>query len=436
MEAKKGTAGEYGPEFAARTTGKQQGSSISGRLSALGARAADHYAVLCCTMDYFNEMSELIGEEVMQSVHAALVAQVEQEMQGGEFLCQSTDDGFFALLQMPDREAVDRRVERWGHILRRVARVSRIPFVLSLTVGVYPASGAETSASDSQLFRRATFAQRSGRIHTNPCVRYYSDAVYQSYIRHRYLELQMHTALQSGQFVVNLQPQYRLCDGQIIGAEALVRWNNPEMGLLMPDEFIPLFESDHFILQLDLYMLEEVCKLQNRWWLNGMRTVPISVNFSRLHATTGCFLPRLTAVLEKYDIPPDLLQVEWTESAFLEEDVSIGEIAEQMRSVGLCVAMDDFGSGYSSLNSLSRLPIDIVKLDKGFFHFEEMDDRCRLMLESIISALKDLKYKIIAEGVEHEWQRDFLRGLGCDAAQGYYFSRPLNVSAFETLVNA
>lgn len=436
MEAKKDTAGNYEPEFAAKTTEKQQDSSISGRLSALGAQGAGRYAVLCCTMDYFSEMSELIGEEVMQSVRAALIAQVEQEMQGGEFLCQSTDDGFLAVLQMPGREAMDRRVERWGHILRRAARVSHIPFVLSLTAGVYPASGAEAGASDGQLFRRASFAQRSGRIYTSPSVRYYSEAVFQSYIRHRYLELQMHTALLGGQFVVYLQPQYRLCDGRIIGAEALVRWNNPEMGLLMPDEFIPLFESDHFILQLDLYMLEEVCKLQNRWWLQGMRTVPISVNFSRLHATTECFLSRLTAVLEKYDIPPDLLQVEWTESAFLEEDVPIGEIAEQMRSVGLCVAMDDFGSGYSSLNSLSRLPIDIVKLDKGFFHFEEMDKRCRLMLESVVSALKDLKYKVIAEGVEHEWQRDFLRGLGCDAAQGYYFSRPLNVPAFETLVNA
>lgn len=392
------------------------------------------YAVIRCTVDYFSEMNDLIGECELQSLMCSLWAIVEQDCQDGEQILRSRMEGLDAQIFFTDMGGVDRRVERWEYQFQSIAKRKNVPYLLSLSVGVYVTDKQEKSPVDRQCYRKAAFAHRFGKIASNPSVRYYREEDYQKRLHRRCLEIQMHTALNEHRFLVYLQPQYNLYDCSIVGAEALVRWDNPQLGMIMPNEFIPLFEQNGFILRLDFYMLEEVCKLISKWHQQNLPIVPVSLNFSRLHASTENFLSRLLAVTEKYQVKPEELRIEWTESAYSEKETQIIQIARQLRSKGFHVAMDDFGSGYSSLNALTELPVDFIKLDKRILNFERPNIRHQLILENMMRMVKDLHYTVIAEGVEYGWQAELLQKLHCDFAQGFFFSLPVSVPNYEKMM--
>ena len=247
----------------------------------------------------------------------------------------------------------------------------------------------------------------------------------------RRIENEMNEALNKRQFKVYLQPKHNVQNGSVIGAEALVRWDHPERGFLTPDRFIPLFERNGFIIKLDEYVWEETCRIIKSWLDRGMVAVPVSVNVSRVQVYNPNFYKKLLNIIRRYDIPKKLLEVELTESSFVENTVDLYRGMERLREEGISFSMDDFGSGYSSLNMLKNVPVNTIKLDREFFNESVATQKGKTIIEHTIGMINDLKLQVIAEGVETNEQAAFLNDCGCLAAQGYYYSRPMPVDEFE-----
>lgn len=242
-------------------------------------------------------------------------------------------------------------------------------------------------------------------------------------------------ALKERQFQIFIQPKCNIDTGRIVGSEALVRWNHPERGLIPPTDFIPVFEKSGFILKLDAYVWEEVCRLVRNWIDSGHRAIPISVNVSRRDLLVPNLCERLVRLVEKYDISPHLLELEITETAYADNTDQILAMVDSLRAHGFVILMDDFGSGYSSLNMLKDINVDILKIDLRFL--EDLGERSKKghnILESIVHMSKWLNMQVIAEGVETKEQVDFLLSIGCYYAQGYYFYKPMPSSEYERLL--
>ncbi|MEG1799339.1 MAG: EAL domain-containing protein, partial [Synergistaceae bacterium] len=247
---------------------------------------------------------------------------------------------------------------------------------------------------------------------------------------------EMKSALEAGQFVAYYQPKYDLATEEIVGAEALVRWIHPEKGIIPPDKFIPLFERNGFITYLDCHIWEEACKEIRRWIDLGHEPIPISVNLSRVDVYNPLLCEVLGALTTKYKIDPKLLELEITESAYTESTEQLICTVKKLKSMGHTVGMDDFGSGYSSLNMLNELPIDVLKLDMRFMKDANRTNKRSSgnILNFVVGLSKWMDIPVIAEGIETKEQGMFLRGMGCSKGQGYYYSKPMPREQFEELL--
>lgn len=248
-----------------------------------------------------------------------------------------------------------------------------------------------------------------------------------------HIEQHMHAALRNREFIAYLQPKYDLHTEQIVSAEALVRWQRPDGSLVPPGDFIPIFEQNGFITQLDLYIFEEVCRTQRRWLDEGLPIVPISVNQSRLLFYQKNYLETVHGLVSKYDLDPKYIIIEVTESPATNKAEEIASVISGLHALGFSVSMDDFGSGYSSLNVLRKLSIDELKLDRDFLSSTELENRSRIILRNILELARELHITTVCEGVETRIQADQLRDMGCDIAQGYFFSRPIDIESFTKL---
>ncbi|MEG0377311.1 MAG: GGDEF domain-containing phosphodiesterase, partial [Eubacterium sp.] len=262
---------------------------------------------------------------------------------------------------------------------------------------------------------------------------FYDNHLRSQQLEERSIENEMEWALASGQFKVYLQPKHNMKTGKIIGAEALVRWDHPEKGIMAPYRFIPLFERNGFIIKLDEFVWETTCLLIKKWIDSGNKPVPVSMNVSRVHIFNPRFNEKLLAMVNKYNLPHHLLEVELTESSFIENSMDLFKSMEKLINEGIFFSMDDFGSGYSSLNMLKNTPVNNIKLDREFLNETVSTTRGRQIVKHTIHMVNDLKINIIAEGVETAEQAEFLAECGCMAAQGYHFSKPMPVESFEKI---
>lgn len=262
----------------------------------------------------------------------------------------------------------------------------------------------------------------------------YNDNLRTSLVKEHEITSEMSIALEQEQFEVYLQPKYDLTYENIIGAEALVRWIHPEKGFISPGAFIPIFERNGFIMKLDEYIWERTCKILRRWIDEGKRVVPISVNISRIDLYNPHLSEFLIGLIRKYDLDPKLLELEITESAYTENSDQLMPVMRKLQEYGFIILMDDFGTGYSSLNMLKDVPVNVLKIDMNFLTEDIERGRGGVILSSIVRMAKWLSLPVVAEGVETNTQVDFLRSIGCNLAQGYYYSRPVPVAEFEKLM--
>ncbi|MBP1592872.1 MAG: EAL domain-containing protein [Oscillospiraceae bacterium] len=246
----------------------------------------------------------------------------------------------------------------------------------------------------------------------------------------RKIEDSMYSALQNEDFKVYYQPKHDAATGRLIGAEALVRWENSEFGFMSPSDFIPLFEMNGFVAEIDTYVWKRTCENIRYWLDKGLKVVPVSVNASKLTFALNDLVERYQRIAEEFDVSPDYLHIEITETLMSSDLENLIEKLEKFRSLGYEIELDDFGTGYSSLNILSSLPIDVVKLDMSFMKQFGNEKRTKV-LAACIDLARELGYKTVSEGVEKKEQSDMLCKLGVDAIQGYLYSRPLSEEDFE-----
>lgn len=287
-----------------------------------------------------------------------------------------------------------------------------------------------------QMCDRALMAARGIKGRYGKYFAPYDDALRERLLREQEIVDGMENALTAGQFEIYLQPKYRLRDSTLAGAEALVRWNHPKWGLQPPGTFIPLFEKNGFIPKLDQYVWEQACAVLRRWHEMGWPAIPISVNVSRADIYNADLPEYLMGLRRRYGLKASQLHLEITESAYTEDPEQLVSTVRRLRELGFVIEMDDFGSGYSSLNMLTELPIDVLKLDMKFIQSETAKPVSQGILRFIIDLVRWMELSVVAEGVETAEQVQRLREVGCDYVQGYYFARPMPVKEFEVLVRA
>lgn len=285
------------------------------------------------------------------------------------------------------------------------------------------------------LIGEASFAKSLIKENVTKAFEIYSSKIEEKINYEHKIERQMEDAVKNDEFFVMYQPKIELSTDKIIGAEALVRWHSsdPELGLLSPVKFIPLFEKNGFIEELDFIVYEKVFKFLRNQIDIGNNVVPISVNMSRNHTKNDKidnFISRFIATFNKYNLSPDLVEVEILEQSVANEKIILQQVIDALHNKGFSIAMDDFGSGESSLNMLSSIPIDVVKFDQNFLRNNSSLEESSDFITSLVDLGKKLNKKTVFEGVETKEQRDFLRSINCDVVQGYFYSKPLSENDF------
>ncbi|MDD6492820.1 MAG: EAL domain-containing protein, partial [Firmicutes bacterium] len=319
-------------------------------------------------------------------------------------------------------------VERVEKIMKCMAE-TRPNVKLYFKAGIHILDGEVMEPSES--YNRATIARAKIEESHDESVSFFTRQMKEELLWERKVENDMERALVNHEYKVYLQPKYSVGNEKLAAAEALVRWIHPTEGLIAPYKFIPIFEKNGFITRLDDYMIAEVAKLQAGWIAQGKKIVPISVNVSRAHFTRENLAEHICEIVDYYKVPHEAIELELTESAFFDDKETLIAIVNKMKSYGFAVSMDDFGAGYSSLNSLKELPIDVVKLDAEFFRGNDEEGKGKVIVSEAISLAKKLNMRIVAEGIETREQVDFLAENDCDLIQGYYFAKPMPVEEFE-----
>lgn len=280
----------------------------------------------------------------------------------------------------------------------------------------------------------ASFAMEKNTVKARNAFKWYDDKMRESIMIESSITSQMNTAMDNREFVAYLQPQYNHSTGRLVGAETLCRWIKPDGTMISPGIFIPIFEKSGFIKKLDVYMWEYSFRLVTTWLEKGIKPVPISVNISRISLADDDIVRVIGELKEKYPIDKSLLHFEITESAYMDDQRSLIERITKIREMGFMIAMDDFGSGYSSLNTLKDIPIDILKLDMGFIRGGTNQEKGSNIIGSVIRMAHSLGLVTVAEGVEKADQADMLQSLGCDIIQGYLYARPMPVANYDELL--
>ncbi len=299
--------------------------------------------------------------------------------------------------------------------------------------------GPEDKGKDMVVYvDQSTLARKSVKDSIHKSVAYYDEGMKRAIEEENAIEKRMEEALARGEFQVYLQPKCDLRTDRIKGAEALVRWIDPEKGMIPPDHFIPLFEKNGFVLKLDFFVYEEVLRRMAKWMAEGRDLICVSVNVSRVHIGTTDFFERLNRLLDEYKVPKKKFELELTETIMGGKKSGTREFIKECKREGFPVSIDDFGSGYSSLNLLKDLPVDILKIDKEFLD-EALDEaegskRSTIIVEQVVEMAKRMDIATVCEGVETRDQAEFLKRIGCDMAQGYLFSKPVPMDEFEAML--
>lgn len=395
------------------------------------ANDTDMVHAMFIDVDHFKRVNDTYGHSIGDHLLIAISAYIQQHTTG--FISRIGGDEFVVILDGSlSKEDVTTVAQRLVDQFRYMNFRHDILSMISLSVGVILYQPSSQSLDDilSKCDTAMYQAKYDGRAR---CVIYESsDTAFENTFN---IEAEMETALANGEFVVYLQPKINMVTSALSGAEALSRWVHPKDGVRSPITYIPLFEKNGFISNLDLYIFEEVCKIKASWRKLKYENIPISVNMSRLHLYNERFPDTLLEIAQKYAIPPSELELEITENIFIKDSIELIETVNNLKSKGFLVSIDDFGSGFSALSLLKDLQVDTIKIDKEFLRDSSTNSRGRKVLRNVIAMCKDLKMDVVTEGVETKEQIHLITSCGCQLAQGFYYSKPLSVADFHIFAN-
>lgn len=387
-----------------------------------------NYILLKIDIEKFKLINEIysmeIGDKILKAEAEALEQALDKEV---DVFGRIHADEFVLLIgYTTEEERMQKRKNFENYFIESCKKL--IDFKITLLEGRYKLQKEDVDFN--QIYEKVNFAHKLTK-NSNSKVLDFDGQVKKRAIEEKEIENRMEEALFAGEFQVFLQPKYRLKDEKIIGAEALVRWHLDNKSIKYPNEFIPLFEQNGFITKLDMYMFEKACKILQQWIKNGIEPITLSVNFSRLDLNRPDFVEELSSIADRYEVPHHLLEIELTETTMFENIAVLEQVLEHMHRVGFTLSMDDFGTGYSSLELLKNIPVDVIKIDKGFFDQSRDRERAKVVIASVIHLAKQLNIHTVAEGVETKEDIELLKGFGCEVVQGNYYAKPMSADALE-----
>jgi len=392
----------------------------------LDASPATLFCLIRFDLDNFKIVNDTMGMEAGDRLLRNLGSALRKSIGRDHLVARLEADHFVIFL--PNDAALPEDV--LAHITEWF-RTYPFNFHLAIHMGVYHID--DPAVEVSIMCDRALLALKSVKGSFTRRIGWYDESLRSHILEEQQLSSEMVSALESGQFVLYFQPQINYESGALIGAEALVRWQHPTRGLISPGKFIPLFERNGFISTLDEYIWEQSCRYMRKWLdrQDNLLPVSISVNISRVDIYNPLLCEHLLSLMQRYDLPASYLRLEITESAYMQDPEQLITVVRKLRDVGFTVEMDDFGAGYSSLNTLKDVPVSALKLDIRFLSDGSDDARGGSILSSVIRMAHWLDMPVIAEGVETKAQADYLKSLNCFYMQGYYFGKPMPAGEFE-----
>lgn len=388
------------------------------------------FAIVRFDIESFKIINQLFGTAEGDSILkfiAVKLQEIIEPIKNGTY-CRITSDLFAFSIPYESEELLNSIIDTL------VAAVKMYPlnFDITLSFGIYIAENSEYSVR--HMLDRAGVAQKATKNNYKSHVSYFDEALREQEEIEITIVSEMKRALENGEFKIYLQPKVDMRTGEIIGSEALVRWVHPEKGLISPRSFIPIFENNGFITELDYYIFATVSKQLDKWRSEGIPILPVSVNVSRADLYDPNLFPNIVKIVDTYNIPHEFIEFELTESSFISDNHKLVELTYNLQKGGFHVLMDDFGSGYSSLNSLKDIKVDVLKIDINFLPTSTSDERAGKILTSVVSMANALDLNVVVEGVETRDQADFLISIGAYEAQGYYFFRPMPVEEYEAVL--
>lgn len=399
-------------------------------------RKKHQVAVLFIDLDRFKMINDSLGH----TVGDALLQQVAHRLRGGirftDIVARQGGDEFVIVLSVvKNLQSVSRIAECLLKALREPFIISGQELYISASIGIslYPTHGSTVT----EILRHADNAMYKVKDQGKNNFQYFVQEMDASEQRRLWLMTQLHKALELGELLLYYQPQVEIETGRLVGAEALIRWNHRDLGLVSPGEFIPLAEETGLIIPIGGWVIEEACRQARDWQLKGLPPTRVSVNVSALQFSREDFIETVTAALDRSGLDPQWLELELTEGLLLGDTFSIAAKLRELKEIGVYLAIDDFGTGYSSLRYLQQLPIDTLKIDQSFVRTlgtPQESPKTKALLKTIAMLGYNLDMRVIAEGVETNQQLSYLEEIGCQEIQGYLISRPLKVTEYENFI--
>ena len=400
-------------------------------------RTADlkSYAVWYCDIKKFKFINDVLGYEEGDRILIEIAGLLQKCSGQNSLFCRVSADNFVGLYQYESRTELKNCFQKLIEDFRLKELSYNKRIATELCMGVYFLEEEDRNVSIDTIVNRANIAQKYIKNLPGNQFGIYNKEMWDKVVDESELESEMEGAIERQEFRIFIQPKVSIqMNNEIVGGEVLVRWENPRKGTILPGQFIPIMERDEKIIMLDRYMFERSCQWFHQYLKSGSKPINLAVNVSKVGILRDDFVDYYGSIKEKYEIPDGLLELEFTETVMLTDDSVFNSLVARLHEKGFICSLDDFGAGYSSLNLLKNLSIDIVKLDIMFFRKSSDIRRERIVISNIIHMAKELHIKAIAEGVEFTETVDFLKSAGCDIIQGYVFARPMPLEDFERLL--
>lgn len=374
-----------------------------------------------------NVMGYDAGNEILLIISDVMKANVLEK----EMVVRIGGDIFGMIISEHREDVIIERVEKiFEEIKKKISEIYTDRANISFSCGVCIIDDINETAK--HIIDKSNMARKSVKNSYNKDIAFFDEKMKLSVQNRSEIEEDMEDALKNEDFIIYLQPKVNMITGKLYGAEALVRWNHKVKGLLSPGKFLPVFEENGFIVNLDYYVFEKVCQLKKKWSKTGNNYPIVSVNMSRLHIYDKNFIYNLLDIVSKYGLKPEELEIEVTENAFFEDSQMLLAFTDDLKRAGFKISIDDFGSGFSSLNMLKDVNADVLKIDRNFLiSMDKNDGKGKKILKNVIAMARDLKIDIVTEGVEDISQIELLTNYGCEIAQGFYYARPMPVDEYE-----
>ncbi len=395
---------------------------------ALIARSKGSLALLFCYLYHFKDINDSLGHVVGDILLIQVASHLKKSLRDTDTLARLGGDEFMMLLPETGRDGAARVADKILALLREPVALAEHRFAITGSIGIslYPHDGD----CFQDLLKNADTAMYQAKQAGRNAFRFYNAAMNAASLERLTLMSALRKAIQTGQLRTYFQPKVCLVDGRVVGAEALVRWQHPDEGLILPSRFIPLAEDNDLIIGIGCWVIEDTCRHLAAWRAAGLPPLRVAVNIAARHFRTPHLAHELEVLLQQYGLPHDALELELTESAVLEAGLETMTTLQELRQLGFTLAIDDFGTGYSSLAYLKNLPITSLKIDRSFVRDLTTAPDDRAIAAIIISLGHSLGLEVVAEGVETQEQRAILLEQGCNFAQGYLFSPPLPAAEF------